>query len=360
MSRLRNTSRLLSVVLALSSRASLTRERLSRTADWYSIHSDQAWKRRLYEDLSTLRSFGFAIEGADENPMSFAWPHRIVLDAATRQSIVEAARSVGRSFFLEDPLRLAIWKLAGEFLLEPQGEVSLAFIPESNRTFAAAAVRSATSGRAVYRQGSKEKIAIHGVGIGIGPVVAITAGARGRARFETLDSLRPSVGKVPGPAFNVRSRIATSAMRIPDMSMVTTRRSHGISCEASSRCWMLAQLLDRGASRSLTELARLVGSNAEKTTDDLRALTLVNGGGGQYLMFAGIDGDAVDYEPEIHSDLLARNWPLTPLEAQATYAALALSDDRVTTAKLELASGIANRIHRIDSLDNDSRTAIAA
>jgi len=75
----------------------------------------------------------------------------------------------------------------------------------------------------------------------------------------------------------------------------------------------------------------------EELREDLDVLNVVNFGGGSYVLYAEIQGDEIDVDPEPYSDNFARPARLLPLEAKALIAAIDLLGDHLPEGSLRSA-----------------------
>ena len=66
-------------------------------------------------------------------------------------------------------------------------------------------------------------------------------------------------------------------------------------------------------------------------------LNVVNFGGGSYVLYAEVQGDEIDVDPEPYSDNFARPARLLPLEAKALVAAIDLLGDHLPEGSLATA-----------------------
>jgi proteasome accessory factor C len=72
----------------------------------------------------------------------------------------------------------------------------------------------------------------------------------------------------------------------------------------------------------------------EELREDLDVLNVVNFGGGSYVLYAEVQGDEIDVDPEPYSDNFARPARLLPLEAKALIAAIDLLGDHLPEGSL--------------------------
>jgi predicted DNA-binding transcriptional regulator YafY len=117
-----------------------------------------------------------------------------------------------------------------------------------------------------------------------------------------------------------------------------TRGESGIRPERFARLVTLAGILIQAARdgdkldlRELTESLRV--SEAE-LREDIDLLNVVNFGGGSYVLYAEIQGDVVEVDPEPYGDNFAKPARLLPLEAKALIAAIDLLGDHVASGSL--------------------------
>ena len=75
----------------------------------------------------------------------------------------------------------------------------------------------------------------------------------------------------------------------------------------------------------------------EELHEDLDVLNVVNFGGGTYVLYAEVDGDEIQVDPDTYGDNFARPARLLPLEAKALVAAIDLFGDHLPQAGLSTA-----------------------
>jgi proteasome accessory factor C len=111
--------------------------------------------------------------------------------------------------------------------------------------------------------------------------------------------------------------------------------------ERFARLVTLAGLLI-GAAREETQLPvgrvlEELNVSREELHEDLDVLNVVNFGGGTYVLYAEIDGDEIQVDPDTYGDNFARPARLLPLEAKALVAAIDLFGDHLPQAGLSTA-----------------------
>jgi predicted DNA-binding transcriptional regulator YafY len=85
--------------------------------------------------------------------------------------------------------------------------------------------------------------------------------------------------------------------------------------------------------RALSEL----NISVDELREDLDVLNVVNFGGGTYVLYAEIDGDRIEVDPDTYGDNFARPARLLPLEAKALVAAIDLFGDHLPQSGLQTA-----------------------
>ena len=147
---------------------------------------------------------------------------------------------------------------------------------------------------------------------------------RHRSGFDVADTIRRPIAEGNG-----RPRSANG------------RSEAVIRPERFARLVTLAGLLI-GAARDETPLAvkrvlEELNVTREELSEDLDVLNVVNFGGGTYVLYAEIDGDEIQVDPDTYGDNFARPARLLPLEAKALVAAIDLFGDHLPQAGLSTA-----------------------
>jgi proteasome accessory factor BC len=108
--------------------------------------------------------------------------------------------------------------------------------------------------------------------------------------------------------------------------------------ERFARLVALAGILIQSARRDMRPQTREVCERLQITEQELRedidVLNVVNFGGGSYVLYAEVQGDEIDVDPEPYSDNFARPARLLPLEAKALIAAIDLLGDHLPEGSL--------------------------
>jgi proteasome accessory factor BC len=108
--------------------------------------------------------------------------------------------------------------------------------------------------------------------------------------------------------------------------------------ERFARLVALAGILIQSARRGVRPQTRDVCERLQITEQELRedvdVLNVVNFGGGSYVLYAEVQGDEIDVDPEPYSDNFARPARLLPLEAKALVAAIDLLGDHLPEGSL--------------------------
>ncbi len=108
--------------------------------------------------------------------------------------------------------------------------------------------------------------------------------------------------------------------------------------ERFARLVALAGILIQSARHGRRPLTEEVCARLQITEQELRedvdVLNVVNFGGGSYVLYAEVQGDEIDVDPEPYSDNFARPARLLPLEAKALVAAIDLLGDHLPEGSL--------------------------
>ena len=168
------------------------------------------------------------------------------------------------------------------------------------------------------------------------------AGRRGRrAARRRSSSATPTRSPTSSP-----SRRARRARRGRSGRRTATRRpgrnGHGetpIRPERFARLVALAGILiqagrEGAQARTSPRCASASRSPSEELREDLDVLNVVNFGGGSYVLYAEVQGDEIEVDPEPYSDNFARPARLLPLEAKALVAAIDLLGDHLPEGSL--------------------------
>jgi proteasome accessory factor BC len=132
------------------------------------------------------------------------------------------------------------------------------------------------------------------------------------------------------------------------------RESH-IRPERFARLVTLAGILIDTARESskleLRELCERLQISEQELRQDIDVLNVVNFGGGSYVLYAEIQGDQIEVDPEPYGDNFARPARLLPLEAKALVAAIDLVGEHLPEGSLSSA-----RDKIVDALGRDPAT----
>ena len=102
---------------------------------------------------------------------------------------------------------------------------------------------------------------------------------------------------------------------------------------------ILIQSARAGGRPKLSEVCERLQIDEQELRDDVDVLNVVNFGGGSYVLYAEVQGDEIDVDPEPYSDNFARPARLLPLEAKALVAAIDLLGDHLPEGSLASARG---------------------
>jgi proteasome accessory factor C len=143
-----------------------------------------------------------------------------------------------------------------------------------------------------------------------------------------------------------RFAVARTVSRPVAEGAVRARSSNGrsesvIRPERFARLVTLAGLLigaaREGSRLSVDRVLEELNVSREELREDIDVLNVVNFGGGTYVLYAEIDGDEIEVDPDTYGDNFARPARLLPLEAKALVAAIDLFGDHLPQAGLSTA-----------------------
>ncbi len=97
---------------------------------------------------------------------------------------------------------------------------------------------------------------------------------------------------------------------------------------------ILIQSAREGRRPKISEVCERLQIDEQELRDDVDVLNVVNFGGGSYVLYAEVQGDEIDVDPEPYSDNFARPARLLPLEAKALVAAIDLLGDHLPEGSL--------------------------
>ena len=148
--------------------------------------------------------------------------------------------------------------------------------------------------------------------------------------FKPIASVHPSF-RTPWAA------IALAAGLGPVVVVLGRRESH-IRPERFARLVTLAGILIDTARESsklgLQDLCERLQISEQELRQDIDVLNVVNFGGGSYVLYAEIQGDQIEVDPEPYGDNFARPARLLPLEAKALVAAIDLVGEHLPEGSL--------------------------
>jgi proteasome accessory factor C len=168
-----------------------------------------------------------------------------------------------------------------------------------------------------------------------------------------LGLLRNRHGEEFGVADTVKRPLTDGGGRRNGASRGSSGRSESvIRPERFARLVTLAGLLigaarDEGSLPTKQVLGEL-NISMEELREDLDVLNVVNFGGGTYVLYAEINGDRIEVDPDTYGDNFARPARLLPLEAKALVAAIDLFGDHLPQTGLQTA-----RKKIVDALGHD-------
>ncbi len=260
------------------------------------------------------------------------------------ERLIRAAYTVGQGFVLERPLRLAVYKLTGHILGPLLGECAFGIAPKS-RASVFAAVRSLLSERVAICLRDGTTLAVHGLHFGPDGLEYLGSFEDSRISRFTPSALKLGTGKGTSQHFEPRRRVRLDRAALVGVPERPPFCAAPIPADEFSLIWTIGQALAHRGVTAMPDLRALTALEDSVLAAYLNDLSCANIGAGEYLAFASIRGTRVLFEHETHSDLLAKTFPVTRLEAQAAYAALRLAGENALAAELELALGERSFVH---------------
>ena len=133
------------------------------------------------------------------------------------------------------------------------------------------------------------------------------------------------------------------------------KRESTIRPERFARLVTLAGILIEaargGGKLDLAQLCERLQISETELRQDIDVLNVVNFGGGSYVLYAEVQGDTIEVDPEPYGDNFARPARLLPLEAKALVAAIDLVGEHLPEGSLASA-----REKIVDALGRDPAT----
>jgi proteasome accessory factor BC len=128
------------------------------------------------------------------------------------------------------------------------------------------------------------------------------------------------------------------ARKVEEDSDADGRGESPIRPERFARLVTLAGILietaREGRKLELVELCQRLQVTEQELRQDIDVLNVVNFGGGSYVLYAEIQGDTIEVDPEPYGDNFARPARLLPLEAKALVAAIDLIGEHLPAGSL--------------------------
>jgi proteasome accessory factor C len=188
-------------------------------------------------------------------------------------------------------------------------------------------------------------------------MISWVLGLEDQARIEGPDELADEARERLGLVIERHARPPELAKRAPKRRAVEAEdedegHESPIRPERFARLVTLAGLLIDAArdARKLdvSELGEVLQVSEQELRQDIDVLNVVNFGGGSYVLYAEIQGDQIEVDPEPYGDNFARPARLLPLEAKALAAAIDLIGEHLPEGSLASA-----RQKIVDALGQD-------
>ncbi len=152
-------------------------------------------------------------------------------------------------------------------------------------------------------------------------------------------------------AFETAKPKARKAER-PEPDPDDAKSDSPIRPERFARLVTLASILIKaareGTKLDLAPLCEQLKVTEQELQEDIDVLNVVNFGGGSYVVYAEVQGDTIEVDPEPYGDNFARPARLLPLQAKALVAAIDLIGEHIPEGSLESA-----RQKIVDALGQD-------
>ena len=100
---------------------------------------------------------------------------------------------------------------------------------------------------------------------------------------------------------------------------------------------ILIEAAREGTKLDLQPLCEKLNVTEQELQEDIDVLNVVNFGGGSYVVYAEVQGDTIEVDPEPYGDNFARPARLLPLQAKALIAAIDLIGEHIPEGSLESA-----------------------
>jgi len=186
-------------------------------------------------------------------------------------------------------------------------------------------------------------------------VLGLGARARILAPAELVDEARERVDLVIERHSEPIELAEAGPHRVREEDDEDARRETAIRPERFARLVTLAGILIEAARRAgkleLRALCESLQISEAELRQDIDVLNVVNFGGGSYVLYAEIQGETIEVDPEPYGDNFARPARLLPLEAKALVAAIDLVGEHLPEGSLT-----SSREKIVDALGRDPAT----
>lgn len=317
--------------------------------------------RRLTDDMEALELAGLS---ASRGKSYSACAQMVDVNDQLSETIHAAAREVGRGFIYERPLRLAVHKLTGREIGRLRSAPKAVVVSSAAGRAVECCERALTSGYAIryLKDGWEGDLLPQAFVMGGGRVQIVATTSTGRWLCELGEHVNTRVGKIARLRYELR-QIPAATVGMPQA--LGRRAGKGgfvqIGPDVLSYAWSLAQIAANAQAVTISDAIRHIGG---KPGDVRAAAEIINCThvDGAYLGYVEVDGlGRIKYEPEAWHALFLEGWPLTPREARAVCAALALHGADDDLAEFEAVTGVRGRVLAVgEARENNGQLCLAA
>ena len=172
-------------------------------------------------------------------------------------------------------------------------------------------------------------------------VLGLAEHARVDGPPELVEEWRSRLELISERHTNLPELAKTVEPKVEEVEEDDDRESSPIRPERFARLVTLAGILietaREGKKLDVAELCERLQVSETELRQDVDVLNVVNFGGGSYVLYAEVQGDQIEVDPEPYGDNFARPARLLPLEAKALVAAIDLIGEHLPEGSLSSA-----------------------
>jgi hypothetical protein len=301
--------------------------------------------RRMADDMDVLGALGLSIDRGSEEASYAASFKRVEPSGELADTIYAAAQEVGRGFVYERLLRVAVRKLTGRSIGQLQGAPQAVVTSLRGCRAVAGAEQSLATGYVMRAEldGPEQVFEPHALVMG-GGRVQIAGRLDSRWVCALAEDVKARVSKIVREQYKVRA-VPKRLLQVPQAlgRRVGAPTFEQLVPNALSYAWTVASLAARGEATTANGVIRAIGGTAEEVQAavDIANCTHVDG---QYVGYIAQDNGRLTFEDDAFSHVIEAGWPLTPGEARAVSAALALAHADEALAEFEQLTGLRGHV----------------